>query len=500
MNLFCSDQNNYLFKIIIIIFFLFLITFGKKETNKIVEGVYKISSSLRKYHLNYQNNKLLISNLNEYFKFININLNNYFIELWTINKILGVNENGEIFFYNKNENINNTNKISWKIIQINKNNYLIQNIYNNKYLKVNNKKDLYLSDVSKFYLNIIGSKLKFHIIKLFEENKIENEYIKLVEDEPIDIVTKYIDLTDKDLKMKGIKFIPKDKDNEELRYSIRSILKYIPWIRYIYILMPNEKVKYFKEPSEISEKIKYIKDKDLIGFDSANICSFTFELFKMEKFGLSKNFIYMEDDYFIGKPLKKTDFFYYDKKSKKILPYLLNSKFDEINKLKVLSEYNDLFNKRKIIDPHSYFGWLSQILSVERFFIENYKFPLIKAEFTHNAISENIDDLKEIYEVIQKYKYINETLYSKQRQNLALNFQHFYNLYLLNIKNRKVHPIPYKYFSVEGLNISDMDVELFVINTGGDHNPSIQQFQEELKIMKERFPYKTKYEIDSSIK
>jgi hypothetical protein len=96
----------------------------------------------------------------------------------------------------------------------------------------------------------------------------------------------------------------------------------------------------------------------------------------MEKFGLSKNFIYMEDDYFIGKPLKKTDFFYYDKKSKKILPYLLNSKFDEINKLKVLSEYNDLFNKRKIIDPHSYFGWLSQILSVERFFIENYKFPL----------------------------------------------------------------------------------------------------------------------------
>jgi hypothetical protein len=45
-----------------------------------------------------------------------------------------------------------------------------------------------------------------------------------------------------------------------------------------------------------------------------------------------------------------------------------------------------------------------------------------------------------------------------------------------------------------------MDVELFVINTGGDHNPSIQQFQEELKIMKERFPYKTKYEIDSSIK
>jgi hypothetical protein len=30
----------------------------------------------------------------------------------------------------------------------------------------------------------------------------------------------------------------------------------------------------------------------------------------MEKFGISKNFIYMEDDYFLGKPLNKTDFFY----------------------------------------------------------------------------------------------------------------------------------------------------------------------------------------------
>jgi hypothetical protein len=122
MNLFCSEKNKYLkIKIIILLFFLFLITFGKAETNKIEEGVYKISSSLREYHVNYQDNKLLISNLHEYFKFINIKLNNYFIELWTIDKILGVNGNDAIFFYNKNENTNNTSKISWKLIQINKN-------------------------------------------------------------------------------------------------------------------------------------------------------------------------------------------------------------------------------------------------------------------------------------------------------------------------------------------------------------------------------------------
>ena len=32
-----------------------------------------------------------------------------------------------------------------------------------------------------------------------------------------------------------------------------------------------------------------------------------------KNFGVSKNFIYMEDDFFIGKYLKKADFFYYDK-------------------------------------------------------------------------------------------------------------------------------------------------------------------------------------------
>lgn len=96
-----------------------MITFDKTETNKIEEGAYKISYSLIEYYVNYQDNKLLISNLHEYFKFINIKLNNYFIELWTIDKILGVNENDKIFFYNKNENINNTSQISWTLIQIN---------------------------------------------------------------------------------------------------------------------------------------------------------------------------------------------------------------------------------------------------------------------------------------------------------------------------------------------------------------------------------------------
>ena len=91
--------------------------------------------------------------------------------------------------------------------------------------------------------------------------------------------------------------------------------------------MPNKKVRFLKEIEEIKEKIIYIKDRDLLGYESANIYAFTFNLYKLEKFGISKNFILMEDDFFIGKSLKKYDFFYYEEKKQKVFPYVLTRSF-----------------------------------------------------------------------------------------------------------------------------------------------------------------------------
>ena len=54
----------------------------------------------------------------------------------------------------------------------------------------------------------------------FAENKINT-----IEDTPIDVVYKYIDLTDKNLHRDGIPSIQKDYDNQELRYSMRSVLQ-----------------------------------------------------------------------------------------------------------------------------------------------------------------------------------------------------------------------------------------------------------------------------------
>ena len=75
--------------------------------------------------------------------------------------------------------------------------------------------------------------------------------------------------------------------------------------------MPNEKVKYLKEQSDIKEKIIYLKDKDVLGFDSASSIIFEFNLWKLKYFGISHNFLYFNDDYFVRRPLKKQDFFMY---------------------------------------------------------------------------------------------------------------------------------------------------------------------------------------------
>ena len=86
----------------------------------------------------------------------------------------------------------------------------------------------------------------FKLVKVYEEvrkNRFDNE---IIEKEPIDLLIKYIDLRDTSLKRNKIHQIKKDYDNEELKYSIRSVMQNIPWIRKIFILMPNEKVRFFK--------------------------------------------------------------------------------------------------------------------------------------------------------------------------------------------------------------------------------------------------------------
>ena len=425
---------------------------------------------------------MVFSNLFFNKKGIKVRANSYYIKPIRSNKFLFVNNNNIII----KKKQKHEEAMIWNLIQIKENQFLIQNNYNQKYIGI--------SDYFFLSNNIYNKSFYFEFLKLFEEVKIKAD-LEIINKEPIDIVIKYIDVKDKQLNRSGIKHIYKDKDNDELKYSVRSILENIPWVRKIFILMPNLKVRFFKSEEEINGKIVYVKDKDLLGYDTANNVAFSFNLYKMEKFGVSKNFIYMDDDYFYGKPLKKSDFFYYDNINQKVIPYIIASKFQEINKTYVLKKYLEMFKNKDLIHPHSGKGFTLSILCTEKFFVEHSNISLIKTEHTHNAIPFNIEELKELFEIVKKYKYINETLKSKERYILRLSHQHSYNLYQLNIKHKKIHHIHYKYIQMENLKKYKLNIPLFVLNTGGNHIPLNRQYSIEKKIMRKVFINPNIYEI-----
>ena len=490
----------------IILFFSIVSQDSTTVSKKIVlNGVYRIHSLLNGYSLTDEDYSLQFSNqpkdkIGQKFRIYPTEDNLFFIETKSGGRKLGANQHGHVLMVFDRFDERYKSTIKWNIISIAENEYVIQNDGNKKFMEIN---DNFIQCIKDLPLPIeqhkseIKVNFKFKFFTFYEEVIITPEQERLIEKEPIDVLIKYIDLTDKTLNRTGIKQIQKDEDNEEMRYSIRSILQYIPWVRKIFILMPNEKVKYFKPYDEIKEKIVYVKDKDLLGYDSANIYAFTFNLFRLEKFGISNNFIYMDDDFFIGKKLNKSNFFYYDEKSKKIVPSLHNKDFNELNRYITLSRYNQIYKTKDNLAPQCFMAWILSLVSTEKFFLDYYKnITLINPNPTHNAIAYNIQDLKEIYELVKNnYQYANDFLNSTERHILTLQTQHCVDLYTLNIKKRKVHTINCTVIPMNLLKLIYTHYELFAINTGGDRIYTPQEYQNQKKLMQMRFPKPTPYEI-----
>jgi hypothetical protein len=481
--------------------FLFIILI---DVNSIeLTGIFRIDSLSNGNSLTDENYSLQFTKPKEKnsqnFRIVKTENNLYYIENKSHIRI-AVNENGHVtMMYNPNDSELQKTMV-WNIILLEDNKYVIQNDGNKKFLEINNNFFQCLNEVPQpidQHKSEISDNFKFILYKLYEEVNLTPEQKEIVDKEPVDVLIKYIDLTDKNLNRTGIKQIQKDEDNEELRYSVRSILKYIPWVRKIFILMPNEKVKYFKPYDEIKDKIVYVKDKDVLGYESANIYAFTFNLFRLEKFGLANNFIYMDDDFFIGKEIEKSEFFYYDEKEKRVVPCLLNNIFSVINRELTLANYWSVFKTKDTLAPQCFMAWILSLYSTQKFFVDHFKDQtLIKPTPTHNAISYNIQDLKEIYElVVNNYEYANETLNSIERHILTLQTQHFVDLFELNVKKRKVHTIPSNVIPMNLLKMVYMNIKLFAINTGGDKIYTEEEYRNQRELMQKRFPAPTPYEI-----
>ena len=380
----------------------------------------------------------------------------------------------------------------WTFFEIDKDNVIIKN---DKQCYIKIKKLMVVCENISF-----SEATKFKLIKIYNEvNEDENiSNSEILNNEPIDILIKYIDLRDPNLKRDGIHQIEKDYDNEELRYSIRSITDNIPWVRKIFILMPNEKVRFFKNYNLINEKIVYVKDRDFLGYDSSNFNAFLYRYWKMKKFGISNNIIIMDDDCFIRHKLKKSDFFYV--KNGKVIPAIITSNFIKIELNSIKSSF-DLYAKKVKYNKEEQNGdefYYSKYLTL--YFILNlFKIPFNESIYipwyTHNAIPVNLKDIKEIYHLTLMSQYKYNTLDCQYRISGYLQFQIFILSYTFIKYQRNVNNIPNSFIQLNNSIFANYKTSLFCINKGAGNFTYLNFYKEKI-IMEYLFPNPSPYEID----
>ncbi|XP_066144339.1 N-acetylglucosamine-1-phosphotransferase subunits alpha/beta [Euwallacea fornicatus] len=98
------------------------------------------------------------------------------------------------------------------------------------------------------------------------------------------------------------------EDKNELRFSLRSLEKFAPWINHVY-LVTNGQIPYWLNLDY--EKLTVITHS-MIFRDQSNLPTFSSPAIESNLHripGLSKRFIYFNDDIFLGQPLYLEDFF-----------------------------------------------------------------------------------------------------------------------------------------------------------------------------------------------
>lgn len=204
-------------------------------------------------------------------------------------------------------------------------------------LKTKNKKEQFekintcyievgdINEFDAFYVNIVKYKDGFYEASAELKRILPFDIINLNNIESInfdiDVVYTYVDSSDENWQKMFFECFGEDADidfdrykpHDELKYSLRSINMYMPWVRNIYIVSNSKKPHWLYE----NNKIKWISHEDI--FPDINVLP-NFNSHSIESCihrinGISDYFIYFNDDFIVNKMMYKHDFFEYTGKS-----------------------------------------------------------------------------------------------------------------------------------------------------------------------------------------
>lgn len=140
------------------------------------------------------------------------------------------------------------------------------------------------------------------------------------EEEPIDVVYTWVDGSRSDFQEQLRHFrrleccdnyesVGENRfyDNEELRFSLRSLERFAPWVRNVYIVT-NDQVPHWLVTSH--PRLTLVSQKSLFScadrLPTFNSHAIEWQLSRIP--GLARRFLYFNDDMFLGRPVARSDF------------------------------------------------------------------------------------------------------------------------------------------------------------------------------------------------
>ena len=208
------------------------------------------------------------------------------------------------------------------------------------------------------------------------------------------------------------------RDNGELRYSLRALALFAPWINNVFIITDNQK------PSWINTKtVKIIDHKDIFPPDIKlpvfNTRPIEFCAHRIPE--LSEHFLLFEDDFLIGRNINKKHFYTANGK-----PLVWISKNKE-------TKINNILSKKKFDTSHDATIAKSHYLIRQKF---GKSYPGTVRHFPKAMTKETAKDLWDIFPTE-----IGRTLNSPFRSFDDANITTLYPLYLIASKKGQVRTI-----------------------------------------------------------
>lgn len=146
------------------------------------------------------------------------------------------------------------------------------------------------------------------------------------------------------------------RDNDELRYALRSLARHAPWIRSVHLVTADQKPPWLN-----TNTVNLVSHRDIFPADAALpvFNSHPIELCVHRVPGLAEHFIYFNDDVMLGRPVSPADFFLPDgrpllwvvRRGKKSMERVLSRAGNAMSRGSIVAHAHAMIRKRYGVSP-----------------------------------------------------------------------------------------------------------------------------------------------------